>query len=267
MRTGELKQWTDSESVQFFARHLIALCVAYRLDGDDPADAPRFTAYCGTLALIRGRLYFLTAGHILRNLRDAMANQSVNIERASLVDTFGLGRISNIPIPFDLAGASTFFIDEDGLDFGVIALSSYYSRLLSANGSVALDDKYWTKQPQTFEGYALLGLPGESTSERLNGYGDATVCPTMFGVRQSDEHHAESKFPRFAGRLDPQLTIRSVEGMSGGPIFGFRRDESGRLRYWVVALQSAWNSGTRVVYGCPLSVIAKIVSDHISSDD
>lgn len=256
------KQWTDSEGLEFFARHLVALGVTHRLRGDNPSDEPRFAAYSGTLAIIRDQLHFLTAGHVLRNLQDAMASSAVEIEQAVLVDTFGSGRISNLPIPFDLKSASKFFIDEDGLDFGVIALSSYYGRLLAANGSVALDANNWLRQPQIFEGYALLGLPAELTSERLSGYGDATMYPTMLGFRRLDSQDSGSKYPRFVGQLDDGLSIGSVEGMSGGPILGFRRDDQGRRRYWIIALQSAWKPGTRIIYGCPLSVIGEIVNDQ-----
>jgi hypothetical protein len=45
--------------------------------------------------------------------------------------------------------------------------------------------------------------------------------------------------------------------MSGGPIYGFRRDSEGRLLYHVVALQSWWDPKTRNVFGCPVPLFAE----------
>jgi hypothetical protein len=49
--------------------------------------------------------------------------------------------------------------------------------------------------------------------------------------------------------------------MSGGPIFGFIIGE--QIRYWTVALQSAWYSEARVVVGCPISIIAGLISSYM----
>jgi hypothetical protein len=47
--------------------------------------------------------------------------------------------------------------------------------------------------------------------------------------------------------------------MSGGPIFGFRRNEDGRLSYHVVALQSWWDEDKRIVFGCSVPFFAERV--------
>ena len=65
-------------------------------------------------------------------------------------------------------------------------------------------------------------------------------------------------YPQFVGQLDRELPIKSVVGMSGGPIFGFRLGE--RIAYWVVALQSSWNASTRTVYACPLPILASMLT-------
>jgi hypothetical protein len=65
----------------------------------------------------------------------------------------------------------------------------------------------------------------------------------------------------FIGQLDPALDLKSVKGMSGGPIFGFCREP--QLRYWVVALQSSWNAEKRIVYGCSLPVLASLMTEWV----
>jgi hypothetical protein len=55
--------------------------------------------------------------------------------------------------------------------------------------------------------------------------------------------------------------LKSIAGMSGGPIFGFNFDPP--TKYWVVALQSSWLPDEGVVYGCPLPTLAGIISEYL----
>jgi hypothetical protein len=85
----------------------------------------------------------------------------------------------------------------------------------------------------------------------------------MFPVRRIDalpEDAKETTYKRFVGQIIPELPIDSIEGMSGGPIFGFRYKDS-ELRYWIVALQSSWYQSSRVIFGCPLPTLASLLSD------
>lgn len=47
--------------------------------------------------------------------------------------------------------------------------------------------------------------------------------------------------------------------MSGGPIFGFNLDGE-VARYWIVAMQSSWNRAQNIVYGCPLPLLATLMT-------
>ena len=263
------KQWTDSEGLKYFCRHLVGLFVTYKHKTPEDAVQPdRFAACAGTLIIIDNILYFLTAGHVLKALDELRAHEKAEIGRAVLADTFGLEIISDVPIPFDLKGAQLFYIDDEleGLDFGVIALEGHYARLLAKNGAVALTEERWIHQSQvTFDGYAMLGFPEEFASQRVSQTGNAEVSPTMFRVKKLELPPAgrtPTKHPQFIGQLDPELALKSIKGMSGGPIFGFREEPNGRFRYWVVALQSSWDAGKRIVYGCSLPILASLMTDR-----
>lgn len=259
---AQLKQWRDSSALQFFCRHLVALCITYRRLANDE---DRFTAYSGTLIRIYNGVFLLTAGHILEDLDRARKSAELKITSAVLADTFGLGRMSDIPIPFDLTNAHLFYIfdEEEGLDFGVIALSPYYVRLLAKNGAVAIEEKDWLYQADVrFDGYVMLGLPDEFSSKTVSSTGHGMVTPTMFGLRRLDappNGAPVTTHPRFVGQINERAPIKSVVGMSGGPIFGFCFGE--QTRYWVVALQSTWIPKTRIVYGCSLPVLATLMTN------
>lgn len=260
-------QQKDTDTLEFFCRHLVALCVNFDyLDGPDATSrGPRFTAYAGTIICIRDMVCFLTAGHIVRELDEAIRSNRVTIYSAVLADTFGWRRISNHPIPFDLIGAPRFFIDDEneGLDFGLIALRANDVRLLAANGISALFEENWIHQPRlSFDGYFMLGLPSEFVSERLSSSGLGAVSPTMFRVQRLDlppEGTRKTRHPRFVGQLDRDLPFNSIDGMSGGPIFGIKFGPP--MRYWVVALQSAWRRDVDVVFGCFVLVLASLVTE------
>ena len=255
----------SSEILEFFGRHLVAICVTYHETGNNLAGRKAgFAAYNGTLIRIKGAICFLTAGHVLAQLKATLDNDKVDLESVVLADTFTKGHIADRPIPFDLKNARFHFIDDDdeGLDFGVIVLDPYYVRLLAKNDVVAISEDHWTRQSTVqFDGYAMLGLPQEFTSALVSASGQGTVSPTMFGVRKlpsPPEDIKPTRYPRFVGEIDRELPLESLKGMSGGPIFGFRFDAD--LRYWIVALQSSWIPDRRIVFGCPLPVLVPLLT-------
>lgn len=259
-----------NDMVQFFCRHMLGLCVTYEARHENRVQqTARFAAYAGTLIKIDNAVCFLTAGHNLREVQDALRGDRVDVKHAVLADSFGGGKFSH-PIPFAIRSEEFFFVDDDaeGLDFGVIVLSPYYVRLLAANGSVALEEVNWLHQAEIkFDLYAMLGLPKEFSSEFLSSSGNARVSPTMFPLQRLVEPPAGSastRFERFVGKINPELGLESLKGMSGGPIFGFRREGS-ELRYWVVALQSTWLRGQDIVFGCPVPTLASLMTSWVSA--
>jgi hypothetical protein len=256
--------WRGTKRINFFCRHLLALCVAYEHDGDKAVQRPRFAAYAGTLLRIHDTYCFLTAGHILREVEEALQSEKIEVKNVVLADTFGPGRFKE-PIPFDLRNAKLFYIDDDdeGLDFGVILLEPYYVRLLAVNGIVAIEEQNWVRQSRVkFQGYAMLGLPEEFTSDFVTAAGEGIVGPTMFAIQRLASPPVgarPTKHERFVGLLDPALGLKSMKGMSGGPIFGFNFEERHPV-YWVVALQSAWREAEGFVFGCPIPTLASLMT-------
>ena len=205
----------------------------------------------------------LTAGHVLKSLRELRDCENAVIEGGSLADVFGYRRVSDTPIPFDLKNAQLFFVDDEelGLDFGVIPIGPHHAQLLAKNGVVALSEENWAKQHGVqFEGYAMLGFPAELVSDRVSDSSTVRIEATMFAVRgfEPAQDYRRTEYPRFVGQVSDGLPLKSLGGMSGGLIFGFRTQP--QLTYWIVAIQSSWNPQTRMVYGCNLPVLASLMT-------
>jgi|GEM_PF-1752621 len=262
----------DSNLFLHFCRHLVALCITFQSLNDEkvPISELKFDAFPGIIINIRGIFYFLTAGHILKNLDTELSNDKVLIHNSVLADTFGPGTISPHPIPFDFSNEPKFYIfdKEDGLDFGLIMLRSYYVDLLDKHGIAAIFEQNWIHQSRIdFDDYAMLGLPDEFISavfkradQHLSTLG--SVSPTLIQVQKPavpPENLKETKFNRFIGQLKSDMPLWSIVGMSGGPIFGINHGPP--ERYWIVAIQSVWLETRKIIFGCPLPVLANLLTD------
>jgi hypothetical protein len=255
-----------AELLRFLCRHLVGLGFFYRRHGaGGDGGRTQFKMYSGTLITFGDTVFYLTAGHILQDVEQVLKSGQYDYEGAILVDTFGQNPTDKHPIPFDLRGAELLHIDNEDVDFGLIPLATNHVRLLAANGVLALSEVNWIHQHGIqFGGHLMLGFPEEFTSSGLSSAVDVTVSPTLLTVREApiDADDRLTAHPRFKGTVALGPELQSVNGMSGGPIFGFQFEP--QMRYWVVALQSRWVRPTRTVYGCPLPVLGAMVAGSAS---
>lgn len=255
----------DSDKIlRYFGRHLVALCISSR----NGSDRVKFTAHCGTLVRVEEHVLWLSAGHIIRNIQQAFASHETIIESCVLADAFGNSFVSDQPIPIDFQSSTQFFVDDDqGLDFGAVALHPNHVRLLVANGVCILEEENWAHQHQIdFTGFMLMGLPDEFSTSTLPTDRRATVTPTMISVHRLDAEPAcyQTPSPRFVARIAEPIPLSDLVGMSGGPIFGFSW-VGDNLLYWIVAIQSSWLKSNRTIFGCPLTILAPRVVDWARS--
>ena len=59
-------------------------------------------------------------------------------------------------------------------------------------------------------------------------------------IDKRPEEFPDTDTPLFYGCITLDESVTDIEGMSGGPIFGFYKNDKNELRYWLVALQSTW---------------------------
>jgi len=174
---------------------------------------------------------------------------------------------SRDPIPFALLEAKHFVVDdEDGLDLGLVHLEPMHQRMLRENGIQAFEEKARRNPPRDMLRYAVIGFPDQFIERRAtsSGFVQLSVSPTLVyleGVAPPPE--MAKPFPRFYGKLPDRLynqhtgaSLDGMKGFSGGPILGFKMNSEGQMKYFLVAVQSAWRPDLRVVVGPLMSVVA-----------
>jgi hypothetical protein len=70
----------------------------------------------------------------------------------------------------------------------------------------------------------------------------------MAGARAQNQFYAKLSD-------DSEDFVKDADGLSGGPIFSFRKID-GIWHYWVIGLQSSWYPAARTLAACPFASFA-----------
>ncbi|KKL69319.1 hypothetical protein LCGC14_2116130, partial [marine sediment metagenome] len=251
-----------SESVGILQKHLVPICAVFDKDRKN-------AVYVATsfVVSIENQWFLVTAGHVAEKITGYLTDASFQLRRAFLYDSGGLKAKYNDPIPFGLTPESFFIIgNQSTLDYAVIYVEDYYRRLLEKNGIEPLNEQFWRFQPEYPEFYMLLGIPNQLISVEWNNDAKNTassleITATLYPVTHSPVRPSElkeTKYPRWYGYISSDIDI---EGVSGGPIFAFKRNAQNEPRYWLVGIQSTWHPSTKAIAACPAIKLCKYMAD------
>lgn len=235
-----IREWAS-----WLSNCLVGLVFEYRTRGEPQI---RANVCSGFVLEILGEWFLVTAGHV-QEIFEYHARGDIEILGVKLLDGFGSAPKTSEGFDFDLDTVySAFYHDKDlGLDVAFIHLRPYYRNLIEANGIRVFTQANWgTSTGQTFEAYMLLGLLQESVTESGASWRVGTMISS---VRKCDATASclVKEVDRFYGEIPASEVYESIVGMSGGPLLGFRRDEEGNLRYWIVGLQNSWDAKSRTI--------------------
>jgi hypothetical protein len=256
--------------VQFMSRHLVAMVGDYESYQPSGEILHRgMFVFSGFIIELHDRWFWTTAGHCLEDyLETPVRNGVMKILGSGFADYFGPDVKSQSNIPFTYQVGDGFYVQKPdlGLDFALVRLPELLRKNLEHNGVVPIIRKNWVYQDTLeFSLYRMLGFPSHLVTEpeydEKGVLKPGTMQPVMLAINRIEQREAgvEAASAWFEGRIDPRIDIPSIEGMSGGPIFGFRRNDEGGWSYHVVALQSRWFKKQRIVHGCSLPVFAEAV--------
>jgi hypothetical protein len=256
---------------RFMSRHLVALTGQYISFNPDGSELHRgVVAFSGFVIEFFDKWFWVTAGHCLKDLEKEIEAGHLKVWNYSFADHFGLNAPHREVVPITYDAECRFFIDQpsQALDFGLIQLSDLHRKAMEKNGIVAVTRENWKNQPALdFEHYTMLGFPSHLKQEihHSDGHVDGFIEPVMIPLDRlrPEEMDEVPEAAWFIGKIPDEVKIPSIVGMSGGPIYGFRKQPDGQWTYHIVALQSWWYEDKRIAFGCSLPLFAEMLHESI----
>ncbi len=186
-------------------RHFVSLsCVQHPPNGGEM----RIHVFSGFVVDVAGQWFYVTAGHILRDIQKAM-------DCGSIFDIWRLGdqtagnRFNNAAIPYAF-DPNHWFVLEDadvGLDYATTHLGGLYRQQLETGGVTAIAKNAWSDPLAEHDHWALVGIPTETVS-----YDGKTVISArivMAPLLPTDAPHLPSNGPKTSSTRDLPMAQNS----------------------------------------------------------
>ena len=243
--------------VSFMSNHLVALTGNYRSFNKGRLYHEGVYAFSGFVMEFHENWYWTTAGHCLEAELDRRIQRGeLDLISSGFADYFGSNVRSVNIIPYTYEIGCSFRLDDSklGMDFALIPLPDLIRLALEHNGITPVSRANWVQQKKLeFSHYKMLGFP-------VSDAHDAGIRPVMVAIdRLQPDEIDEPETTWFVGRINAGVRDFDIKGMSGGPIYGFRKAADGRWYYHVIAIQSRWIAKKRIVFGCSLPLFAERV--------
>lgn len=254
----------SADFLRTVGRHFVTLSCVQRTPG---SPNEKIFVFSGFVVDVRGVWIYVTAGHILRDIKTSLDSGAV-FEIWRLDDqTAGNGfKGAAIPYAFDV---DRWLVIEDlqtGLDYAVVVLDTMYRVQLEAGGVVPIDKTAWGDHVTEFDHWAEIGIPSETVEYDTRSHIKARIVvaplepaevPAGAGRRAENQFYAKLKG-------DSAGVVTDIDGMSGGPIFALKKVGED-WKYSVIGVQSGWYPRARVITACPFSSLGYALEEIVGS--
>lgn len=211
---------------------------------------------------IHGEWFYITAGHILREIRRAMDAGSV-FDVWRLDDQTAGNLFGGKAIPYDFNADEWLVLRDEtnGLDYAAVHLGGLYRKLLQVGGVIPIAWGAWWEPDGEHDEWALVGVPQETV--RYDGVTQIAARvvlvplmpadpPTAAGQKAQNQVYAKVK----AGEECP---FEDARGLSGGPVFALKKTE-GEWGYGIMGVQSAWYPESKILAICPFPAFGNAIA-------
>jgi hypothetical protein len=220
----------------------------------------------GFLFDAKGAWFFVTAGHVLREIALALDSGSeFDIWRLDDQASGNKKQMPAIPYDFDI---NKWVVIEDktiGLDYAVLYLEDIYVRQLESGGAEPIRKNAWGDYIQNHDHWVLIGIPSESV--HYDGSNTMTAKFSVIPVKESESPPSEKKpsVNRFYAKLVDMGNVTDISGMSGGPIFSLKKIDNTWF-YQVIGVQSGWYRQSKIIYACPVKALFEEIEEIVQSN-
>jgi len=247
-----------------FRQHLVVLgCMVRFKHAVPPHDKWQIFLGSGFVLCNGDNWYFATAGHCLKELHELLKQKGIEHYRPFLKFDFENDSEAVEPRFFDLEKREFEFIDEDkkGIDLGLLKLQHLEIEAFKKAEKIPLTEDKWMSRPSGhFDCHFIVGTPNETAYPTDDdGTHSVTINASTFVIRPVDAEPDKIKpdIPWLSFAVSDSIPLKSIVGMSGGPIFGLRQIGN-QINYWVVAVQSQWNAPKRIAFACRMPEFSRI---------
>lgn len=242
-------------------KHFVSLSCLHHTASDEI----KVHVFSGFMVDVLGEWFYVTAGHIISDIKSALASGST-FDVWRLGDQTAGNRFNGSAVPYAFELDKWLVLHDDlGLDYAIIHLGWPYREQLEAGGVAALPKGAWADQTIEHDHWALVGIPTETVS--YDGKTNISARFVMIPVTPKEEPPAaatENFQNQFYAKLpaDSEHFVKDVVGLSGGPVFSLR-NVNGTWRYHVIGVQSGWYASSRVLAICPFSTFANEIENIV----
>lgn len=237
---------------QALGKHFVTLSCVQHLIADSTA---KILVFSGFVVDVSGEWFYVTAGHIIRDIRTALASGS-SFDIWRLDDQTAGNRFNGMAVPYEFDEKAWLVLRDEttGLDYAAVHLSDFYRRQLEAGGVTAIARKAWSDHIAEHDHWILVGIPSESVA--YDGQTIVRARVVMSPLISADEpvlagEKAQSQF--YAKPIDgSEKFFKDADGMSGGPVFALKKLGE-KWAYGVIGVQSAWYPTDKTLAICPFS--------------
>lgn len=236
-------------------RHFVSLSCIRHLP-NSPEE--KIFVFSGFLVLIADDWFYVTAGHILRDIQ-LVVQAGASFSTWRLDDQTAGNRFNGAAIPFEFDLNDWIVIEnqEVGLDYAAVKLDNFYRRALAVGGAEPIDSAAWSDHVTEHDYWVLMGIPSETVTYDSKTIIEAKIvlAPLQPALPPRNSSNVSENY-FFASIIEgvPDI-ISDIDGMSGGPIFSLTEVE-GKWFYNVIGVQSAWYKDSKVIAACPFSTFA-----------
>jgi hypothetical protein len=243
-------------------RHFISLiCAQYPPDNTQM----RTLLFSGFVIEVTGEWFYVTAGHILRDIGTALL-KGYKFSTWRLGDQTAGNKFGDSAIPYSFEFEKWIVLEneESGLDYAFVHLGYLDREQLKANGVVALSKNDWAGYGINHDYWVLFGIPSESVFyDRITLVKARVVSAPLIHTEKPADVSAKIE-NQFYAKLQEgsEQFVSDLDGMSGAPVFAIKWVND-VCRYVVIGVQSGWFPSSKILTICPFASFGMLLEKAV----